>query len=74
MRWCRETTWGVRGRDAFREGSTSAVMKRGRAEGQHSGRREASPRTNSAASGKTTFRPEDRECARGESAEAGASE
>jgi len=42
--WCRETTWGVRGRNASREGSTSADMKRGRAEGSHPGRREASPR------------------------------
>jgi hypothetical protein len=33
--WCRETTAGVRGRDASREGSTSADMKRGRAKGQH---------------------------------------
>jgi len=45
-RRCRETTWGVRGGNAFREGSTSADMKRGRAEGSHPGRRETSPRRN----------------------------
>src|SRR5580658_2400651 len=36
-------TRGVRGRNAAREGSTSADMKRGRAEGPHPGRRKTSP-------------------------------
>jgi len=73
-RRCRETTGGVRGRYTSREGSSSADMKRGRAEGQHPGRRETPPSNQRSASSQDTSRLEDRGCARSGSTEADASE
>jgi len=74
-RRCRVATGDARGWDASREGSTSADMKRGRAEGQHPGRRETPPSIHTcSASSRNTFRPEDRGCTRRESTEADASE
>jgi len=73
---CRAATGGVRGSNEAREGSPSADMKRGRAEGQHPGRRETPSSGNlfRSASSRDTSRPEDRGCARIASTEADASE
>jgi hypothetical protein len=43
MRWCPRTTWDVRGRDDFGEGSSSCRKVRRGAGGQHPERREALP-------------------------------